>query len=62
MRITDGYLDQVREEIRRLCRQASAADRSGDESEAARLRREITAREVKLGRLQTERTNGVRFA
>lgn len=61
MRITQGYLDQVADEIRKLTRQASAADRSGLPGEAARLRLEAVARQEKLDRLRSARTDGVRF-
>lgn len=61
MRIAQSYLDQLAAEVRGLNRQASAADRLGQTEEAARLRLEAGAKGGKLARLQSERTDGVRF-
>jgi len=61
MRIAQTYLDQLAGEVRQLNRQAAAAERSGQHGEAERLRVEANARQGKLTRLQTGRSDGVRF-
>jgi hypothetical protein len=61
MRIAQSYLEQLGEEVRRLQRQASAADRSGQPDEGERLRLEARAKQDKLARLQSQRSAGVRF-
>lgn len=61
MRITQGYLDQVAEEIRKLTHRAMLSERQGYPLEAARLRLEAVARREKLDRLRSARTDDVRF-
>ncbi len=61
MRIAQSYLDQLAAEVGNLNRQARAVERQGNAEEAERLRLEATAKERKLTRLRSERTDGVRF-
>lgn len=61
MRITQGYLDQLECEALRLSTQAEHAHARGDFTESRRLDQEAKARRARILRLQTERTDGVRF-